>query len=196
MDNTAGGWIQTHSGRVFYPGALQSDDICIEDVAHHLSLTCRFAGAVQEFYSVAQHAIHVSQVCELIDQASALWGLLHDASEAYLGDVTTPLKHAPWMAGYREHEMALQAAIYGRFGLTGPPPASVRMADRRMLVTEMRDLLPGPARWVRFNVEPMSFTVLPWPPPIAEARFLARFDTLMAGRVRSAGEAHQRAPVP
>lgn len=188
MDAPAGGWIQTHSGTLFYPTAPRVEDICIEDLSHHLSLICRFCGAVREHYSVAQHSLHVSQVCESIEPGSALWGLLHDASEAYMSDVAGPIKRAPWMAGYRLHESELQTRIYERFGLAGPVPASVHVADRRMLVTEMRDLLPDPAWWSCLGGKPMSFAVTPWPIAAVKDLFLARFHKLMTDPARRDGQ--------
>src|SRR5690242_11754504 len=87
-----GDWMQTYTGRRFWPLDPRVDDIDIGDIAHHLSLVCRFAGACREFYSVAQHCVGVSYVC---DPKDALWGLLHDAAEAYVGDMVRPLKRSP-----------------------------------------------------------------------------------------------------
>src|ERR1017187_10636100 len=78
------GSITTFSGIHFWPLLPNPADIRIEDIAHALSNQCRFAGHAREFYSVAEHSVRVSQLCPPED---ALWGLLHDASEAYLTDV-------------------------------------------------------------------------------------------------------------
>jgi hypothetical protein len=84
-----GDWIQTYSGRQFWPLDPRVEDVHLEDIAHALSNVCRYTGHVREFYSVAEHSVHVSWSCEPED---ALWGLLHDASEAYLADMARPVK--------------------------------------------------------------------------------------------------------
>ena len=82
------GWIQTYTKKKFDLLDPKPEMVCIEDVAHHLSNVCRFSGACSEFYSVAQHSVLVSEVCS---PDSAVWGLLHDAGEAYYGDIVTPI---------------------------------------------------------------------------------------------------------
>src|SRR5271165_7548492 len=88
-DNRKGDWIQTYTGRVMYPLDPRPEEINIIDIAHALSNLCRFTGHVRTFYSVAEHSVRVSQHC---DPKDALWGLLHDASEAYLADMSRPMK--------------------------------------------------------------------------------------------------------
>src|SRR4051794_15527189 len=94
-----GGWITTFSRRQFWPLDPHSDEIHIEDIAHSLSQQCRFGGHSRSFYSVAQHSCLVSALCKAND---ALWGLLHDASEAYLGDIPRPLKSLPEFEFYQK----------------------------------------------------------------------------------------------
>src|SRR5579885_2784587 len=84
-----GDWIQTYCGVAFYPLDPRPEEILIEDIAHALSMLCRFTGHVKRFYSVAQHCVYVSHRC---DPKDALWGLLHDAAEAYLNDISRPVK--------------------------------------------------------------------------------------------------------
>lgn len=139
-------WIQTYSGLRFDPVNPRPEDIRIEDVAHALAHQCRFTGHTKFFYSVAEHSIHVSRQCTPQD---ALAGLLHDASEAYLVDVASPLKRLPEFAGYREIEARLQAMIFARFGLAPELPASVKDADLRMLSTEAVQIMsPLHRDWV------------------------------------------------
>ena len=116
------------------------DAIHILDIAHGLALQCRFAGQIPEFYSVAQHSVMVSR---LVPREDALWGLLHDASEAYISDLPAPLKATPRLTGYRMVEAGLMNAALKRFGLAGQycdMPRSVRHADKIALATEFRDL--------------------------------------------------------
>lgn len=168
-----GDWIQTYTGRQFWPLDPRPEEIFIEDIAHALSMQCRFGGHVKAFYSVAQHSVEVSNV---VLRTHGLWGLLHDASEAYLVDLPRPLKHfgdlGKW---YKFAESALMVAIAERFGLQWPMPTEVEMADDCVLAAEKRDLLaPEPAPWAQLPQ--------PWPEKIkarsaatSERLFLARF---------------------
>ena len=126
---------------------------------------------------LSEHCVRVSQLCRPED---ALWGLLHDASEAYLSDVAAPLKKLPEFGPYRAAERTLQRIIAQRFGLPPEQPASVGEADRRLLRIEARDLLGrtcaerprgGPARGR------LALTA-PWQPRVAKSRFLSRFREL------------------
>ena len=82
-------WITTQSGKHFDFNNLSAADICIEDISCALSNLCRFTGHVQDFYSVAQHSVHVSY---LVPPEFALEALLHDAAEAYCNDISAPRK--------------------------------------------------------------------------------------------------------
>ncbi len=128
-------FMRTASGRQFFQLAPRPEDITIEDIAHHLAQIPRWGGACRRPYSVAQHSVHVSGIVEAPDR---LWALLHDASEAYLGDVVARFKRSGVMAGYRAVEAQLQRLIYQRFGLEGEPPASVHEADQLVLAIEVR----------------------------------------------------------
>jgi len=181
-------WIMTASGRPFWPLEPRLQDIAIEDIAHHLSNLCRFTGAVRLFYSVAQHSVEVSQAMapHLLTgrhRSLALYGLLHDASEAYLTDVPRPLKHDAHFSYYRVAEARLQRVIYAVFELDPDgEPAELKLVDRRMLRTEQRDLMPPPALDERReDVEPFSFHLnAPWSPAQARRRFLERFAEIIA----------------
>lgn len=181
-----GDWMQTVTGRRFYPLDPRPEEIHIADIAGALSRVCRFGGHCREFYSVAQHSVLVSHVC---DPKDALWGLLHDASEAYLGDLIRPLKHQPFAAEWRKIESDLQRMIEQRFGFDlWRPLVSVHVADQAALATEARDLMGHDclARWgggwesLR-GIEPLAATIRPLPPREAEAEFLMRFAALNGG---------------
>lgn len=180
MNERIGDWIMTASGVAFYPLDPRQDEIRIEDIAHALAMQCRFTGHVRRFYSVAEHSVRVSEVCDLND---ALWGLLHDASEAYLIDVARPVKRMACMVPYREAEERLMQAIAERFGLAWPEPATVKHADKCMLAIEARDMMPTVwpdwrEKWYPFIGDCQVTVTRPWSPDEAEERFLARFRDL------------------
>ncbi len=168
-----GNWIQTFCHKKFYPFNPHPDDIVIEDVAHALSMLCRFNGHVREFYSVAQHSLMVS--CAL-PPGLHLWGLLHDASEAYIADLARPVKHSREMRVYRDLEQVIMMCIADKFDLPWPMPVEVKDVDSRACATEARDLmsplLPG---W-ELKAEPLNYhKVMPLAPGEAEQTFLARW---------------------
>lgn len=169
-----GPWIATRTGR-YYLFCPSSRDIDIETIAHALSNQCRWSGQAA-FYSVAQHSVFVS---EHVPPEDALAGLLHDAAEAYVRDVPTPLKHDPAMARFCEVEELGMRVISERFRLPWPLPESVHIADQRACATEWRDILPPvmAAQWVPV-AQPFNARITPWPPEEARRRFLARFTDL------------------
>lgn len=186
-------WIMTASGRPFWPLEPRVEDVCIEDIAHHLSNLCRFTGAVRTFYSVAQHSVLVSRcLMELFKAAGAsrveqlrggLYGQLHDGSEAYLIDVPRPVKRDPQFRVYRQFEATLQAVIYRAFNLAlESEPADLKLVDMRLLRTEHRDLMPQMLRWeAAFEaIEPYEWRIAPQTPEIARAAFLDHFHSLQA----------------
>ena len=169
------GWIETASGKKFYPTEPRIEDIDIEDIAHALSHLCRFTGHCEVFYSVAQHCVLASRYCP----EHPMWGLLHDAAEAYLGDVSRPIKQELPM--YQLWEERLLCLIAGKFGLPFPPPECVKEIDDRMLATERRDLMaPGESNyWDGLDgVEPFDAPISPWDALTARHQFLKRFSEL------------------
>lgn len=179
-----GPYIQTVSGRRVNPFAPSLDEIDLGDIAVALSNQCRFGGHTRRYYSVAQHACIVSdQVLAQTGEAyAALWALLHDASEAYLIDLPHPIKHRSELGRlYREAEVGLEAVIRERFGLSGPPPASVKEVDRAVLATERAALTMVAWHWPELEgVEPLPIEIDPWPPEVAAAGFLERHAKLAA----------------
>lgn len=124
-------WILTHTGKQFSFENPTSDMISLEDIAHALTKMCRFNGHCDRFYSVAEHSLRVS--LQLPDQLK-LWGLLHDATEAYLPDVTRPLKQL--LPEFKLIEHKVLVAIAQKFELDLPYAIEVTKADMRMLKTE------------------------------------------------------------
>jgi 5'-nucleotidase len=167
--------MRTSSGLLVDPFDLRLDDVLIEDVAHHLSQVCRFAGATKEFYSVAQHCCLVSS---LVPRRLALAGLLHDAAEAYLGDVISPVKHDLRMTNYRLADLCAQQVVYAALDCDDPRESDedwpfIRDADLRACATEQRDLMPSGTALV---AEPCASTIEPWCSRLAEVEFLSRYE--------------------
>jgi len=119
--------ILTRSGRFIDLFDPSPDDIVIEDIAHGLACCNRFAGHTKRPISVAQHSVYVARI------SNQTQGLFHDASEAYMGDVTKWLKMTPEMAKYREVEEKLQQIIYRKFGCPEEMTPEVAYADKLML---------------------------------------------------------------
>jgi 5'-nucleotidase len=169
-------WIQTYTGKKFSPISPRIEDICIEDISHALSMLCRFTGHCSEFYSVAQHCVAVSYLCS---EANRFYGLMHDASEYALNDVSSPLKRSGYFEDYRRIEKNLQTLICRKFGLAEEEPLEVKVADLTMLATEARDLLPGgPHPDFRLEYVPLPTVIIPLSPRDAERQFLARYREL------------------
>lgn len=168
--------IQLSGGKVFDLLEPDPEMIDIESIAHSLSQLCRFTGHSSQFYSVAQHCVVVSR---LVPAQLALQGLLHDAAEAFIGDVSTPLKQL--LPDYKVIEVGIESAVAQRFrftppALAGPITDSVKHADKMALATERRDLgLPGNDEYWTGLPEPAAFAIVPLGPVEARMAFLARF---------------------
>lgn len=172
-----GDWMQTFTGQQFYPMSPSAEDVDPIDIAHALGLLCRYNGHIDRFYSVAEHCVLMSQA---VPEEDALWALLHDATEAYVGDMIRPLKlHMP---DYRAAEDRVMDAIVTRFGLrSNEMPASVKDADSRILLTERAALMPGKQSRLKWDVDslvPLPVTISAWGPEEASAQYTARLAEL------------------
>lgn len=181
MSERRGSYIMTYSGRQFWPLDPRAEEIDVEDVAHALSNLCRYTGHVREFYSVAEHSCYVA---DLVSPTSRLWGLLHDAPEAYLGDLASPTKHASadFAPAYRRAEARLERAVAERFGLPLDVPAIVKTYDSRVLETEAAQLMPpipGRKTWLGYSQVP-DLRIACWSPRRARREFLRRYEELIA----------------
>lgn len=170
--------ILTLGGRYFDFNNPEDGAINIDVIAHALSHICRFTGHVRTFYSVAQHSVLVS---EIVSPEHAFAGLMHDAAEAFIGDVSAPLKQL--LPDYKALEKIVEAAVLGYFGLPAELPAEVKHADLVLLMTEQRDLMPAHDDvWHEGRIKPLERRIVPVSPQEARRMFLMRFDDLYGGR--------------
>lgn len=169
MKRSATGWFQTFTGRQFWPTDPRPEDFDLRDIATGLSQICRFNGHTNAFYSVAQHSVLVSRI---VPPELAWEGLMHDAAEAYIGDVIRPLKHA--LPDYRAIETRLEEVLAERFGLKYPWPPEIKEADNVLLMTERRDLVNHCGRDWSNRAEPMEQKISPWSPGASRWAFIDR----------------------
>ena len=177
-------WIETQSGIKFHFANPDPSEISIQDIAHSLSKNCRFVGQCSQFYSVAEHSFHVARMLHNLPVEIQIAGLLHDASEAYITDVASPIKQ--YITGYQALEDNLMQAIAKKFNFEYPLHPAVKVADRAMLSIEAHHLLPSQGNdwtmwgWpekrpkVKHEYRPVCMV-----PDQAAAVFLEAFDTLM-----------------
>lgn len=174
-------WMQTFSGLRFYPADPRPQDICIEDIAHHLSLMNRFTGATRYAYSVAQHAINCAIMA---DGEHALEALLHDATEAYIADINSPAKS--YLPDYKVMEARLYRVVANKFGFPVQTTDYVKVIDTRMLVTEAAHLMREESyswwnedHWPeQYDLDIVNIVLDPMSPKDVEAWFLELFDEL------------------
>ncbi len=167
-------------GKKFDFVEITHEQIEILDIAHALSLICRYTGHCKEFYSVAQHCVIVSHI---VPPAMALEGLLHDAHEAYISDMSTPLKQFVGATRYSELGDRIDLAIGTKYGcVLRPEFPQVKHADLVALATEVRDLLgPHPDDWIEMP-KPLDEKIDCMSPEVAETAFLERFFELWEER--------------
>ena len=179
-----GSWIQTYTGGQVWP-LLAKGDINMQDIVHALANICRFGGHTRQFYSVAQHSVLASM---FIDQKHSAWGLMHDAAEAYIGDLVRPIKShmvcccgkgpmgVTWQS-VQQIEMDLLQRIAETFKLPWPAPwDAIEKVDLRLLETE-RQLLLNPCRvaWRASGAQPIEdLGLLPLSPAAARSAFIRR----------------------
>jgi hypothetical protein len=179
-------WIQTVSGRQFWPLAPKPGDVDIGDIAHALAMKCRYSGHTQKFYSVAEHCVHVSNALlrDGWNPTTALWGLLHDAPEYVLPDVARPVK--PSMPGFDAIEEGVNDVIIEHFAKLIPSwnfsiirCDIVKQYDTRILVDEKAAMMPHtPADW-GLTEPALGVQIVGWCPTEAKVRFLRAYENLV-----------------
>lgn len=168
-------FIQSYSGAAIDFMDPHEDQIDIEDIAHALSLLCRFGGHCREFYSVAQHSVLAS---ENVESGYELEALLHDATEAYLVDMPRPIKQV--LKGYRDIETGLDKVVRQKFSLPEKMSGAVHLVDNQMLATEKRDLMKISERPWSNLPDPLDIKIEPWSWDFARNEFLNRY-TILTG---------------
>jgi len=133
-------WMRTFTGKKFWPLNPDPADVDVFDIAHALSLKCRYGGHSKRFYSVAEHSVRMAREASFHNKFAAL---MHDASEAYLPDLIRPIKKLPEViAFWRPIEDRVEQAIADALRVPYPYPEEVHTLDKRILTTEMMELVP------------------------------------------------------
>lgn len=168
-------WIITKSGVKFDLLNTTEDMLDIKDISHALSNICRFGGHSVRHYSVAQHSVLASQI---VPKEFALCALLHDATEAYIGDMVSPLKAV--IPQFKEIEQNLWEVIASKWGLPKYIPQEVKLADMQMLKAEKKYLLPETEQWdFLVDIPDVSLYIKAWSFNHSNWMFLSRFNELI-----------------
>lgn len=167
-------WIQTKTGKKFYPLKPSIDDICIEDIAYSLSNLCRYNGHCNKFYSVAEHSVYTSQY---VSSEFALEGLLHDAAEAYIGDIASPVKKI--IPDVKKIENKILKCVSKKFKLKYPFHKSVKEIDLRLLTTEAWQIMsPQVEAWPQLTEPALNLNIKCLKSFYAYHIFLKRYEML------------------
>jgi uncharacterized protein len=162
-------WTHTYTGERCYPLLPEENVYRIEDIAHALSNVCRYGGHTKYHYSVAQHCLAMAALCT--DKKSKLYALLHDATEAYLGDIPRPLKNSGFYKEYKLVELAMSNAIYSSFGLSPEVPWIIGHLDHNIVRNEAMYVFDTEPTWTQ------EFELL-----AADPRLFARQDPVVVER--------------
>lgn len=166
-------FMTTFTGLRVDPTNLRVRDVNIYDIAHALSQLCRFTGHTREFYSVAQHSVLVAFSCRA---GLIMEGLLHDAAEAYVNDLSRPLKHHPQMAAYVAAELRVDSTVRARFGLPSVMSPEVKAVDNKLVVDEALSFMSDTS-WTAGHprLYKNGSRITAWTPKFAEEFFLHMF---------------------
>lgn len=181
--------IITYTGKAFDLLNPKPKMVCIEDIAHSLAYQCRYTGHTREFYSVAQHCVLMATNSDLPGDSMAK--LLHDADEAYIGDIARPWKNLLLVWNYnlainspisvRKFEDKIQKVIGEALGVDLTHSAEVKESDLRMMATEIRDLMPSGFSSEEWGVDINNSeekVIVPWSPILSEENFLSTYNSL------------------
>lgn len=174
-------YVETYTGRMFFPKAPRTQDVTIIDIAHHLSNDCRYSGATDSFYCTAQHCCLLADYVQIIRKGTpldCLQILIHDGAEAYLRDIPRPIKQ--FLPEYRKWDHAVQMCIRSWAGLGGVPiPEWQDEVDSRIIHDERAQLMSDSGNDWQHKGEPLGIFIEPWASKQAEQQFLMRYATYM-----------------
>jgi len=158
--------------RVDLNTGLRPQQVHLSDIAHALSLICRYGGHCREHYSVAQHSCLLSNDLQSIDRRLATTALLHDASEAYIGDIIKDVKHSNRVQGLVQLETEVQTVIYRRFGLA-PTSQDLVIIKHKELGLVARERFSFCLSRPEFPMDVYDKAIIkPWSSPHAQYMFL------------------------
>ncbi len=170
--------IQTYLGKLVDLTQPDPLDIKLGNLSHQLSRICRFAGATEHHYSVAQHSLLVSMLMAP-DPNSQLAGLLHDGAEALTGDFLGPIKAK--ITELQQLDWKVQWCVYQAFGVSLTPELlqEIEIFDYQVLATEKRDLLKPSPPWPFALPSPLDYHIVPMSAEVAKQRFQSRAEELL-----------------
>ena len=174
ISNKLDNYIETYTGIKFDFLDPEPEQVDIIDIAHSLGMQVRYTGHCKKFYSIAEHSLLVAELCP---DEYKLYGLLHDASEAYLTDVASPIK--PFLQNYKMMECKVMKAVVDKYGLPDFFPEEVHDADMLALRIEIEQLMHS--KGVGWSINKVSTSPLPkltiqnMSPVEAKEEFLKKF---------------------
>jgi 5'-deoxynucleotidase YfbR-like HD superfamily hydrolase len=172
--------MDTYSGAMFDPFHPDPDKILIEDIAHQLSLICRFNGCCLFHYSVGQHSLYVTDYVAAAgaDLKTQLAALLHDSAEAYLGDWIRPIKYRQEFKALREIEQRLLGVIMAKYGAVGADWQIIRKADNAVVSAEAKLIMMSKGKQWQNLPDPYPAKIHKQLPRIIELDFYDRFNAI------------------
>ena len=173
-------WMHTSLGSRMYPEAPVHKNIAISDIANGLALICRYGGQgdVYKFYSVAEHSVLMAQYAlKDVGSFAAMYVLLHDASEAYLGDLVPAVKNAVG-SSYEALEDSITNAVMHKYCGHHNFRDYAKTLDRRIVPTEKAALMRHPQPWPSDAADPLPVEIKYWGPVEAKMRFLQMWEEL------------------
>ena len=174
------GWLETFTGERFYFFSPTADMVHMDDIVEGLCKIARFNGQTSKFYSVAEHSVLIAHYIlkRTGDPRLAYTGLMHDAAEAYIGDMARPVKQT--LPGFKEIEIGIDRVVSDRFGTTYPFPDIVKECDSRILVDERKQAMSDSGNdWGVDALEPLGVTIEFWSPGQARTAFRLLNDLLL-----------------
>lgn len=190
QNDPRGRFVVTASGAKFFINEQNVTDIPIRDVAHAISMNVRFNGHINKFYSVGEHCLNVSR---LVPEKYALWGLVHDVTEAFVPDIPRPFKSL--LNGFKEYEDKIGKAYADALELEWPMPKEVHEVDKHIVAVEAQQLFDVPPEWTkaydtewidslaRENAWPL-YEYLGGKPEEIEEEWIERFNELTSKKIR------------